>query len=93
MRIFDETALIYGPIQTIAEVINDPQVLENEYIIDYDHPSFGPIKVVGFPYQFSGTPASLRRAAPEFGQHTEEILLELGYTWEDIAQLREAEVI
>jgi crotonobetainyl-CoA:carnitine CoA-transferase CaiB-like acyl-CoA transferase len=49
--------------------------------------------MVGFPWDFSGTPAGWQREAPEFGQHTEEILLELGYTWEDIAKLKEEEVI
>ena len=85
--------LICTRIQTITDLLTDPQVLENDYIIDYEHPSYGPIKTVGFPWNFSETPPELRLPAPQLGQHTEEILLELGYTWEDIGNLREQEVI
>jgi crotonobetainyl-CoA:carnitine CoA-transferase CaiB-like acyl-CoA transferase len=49
--------------------------------------------MVGFPWNFSETPASWRREAPAFGQHTEEILLEVGYYRDDIAKLREEGVI
>ena len=50
-------------------------------------------KMVGFPWDYSQTPASIRREAPELGQHTEEILLELGYNWDDITELKTGEVI
>lgn len=92
---FEETEvdLVYAPVQSIHEVITDPQVLANEYIVEFDHPSFGRIKVVGLPYKFSKTPASISRAAPEFGQHTEEVLLDMGYTWDDIVQLKEKQMI
>ena len=76
-----------------AQKDKSPQVLANEYIMDYEHPSFGQTKVIGFPYNFSQTPASLRRPAPEHGEHSEEILLEIGYTWDDVAKLKEKEVI
>ncbi len=85
--------LIYGPIQSVSQAIEDPQVLANKYITDFDHPIFGLTKVVGIPYKFSKTPASLARAAPELGEHTEEVLLEMGYTWEEIADLKDKEVI
>ena len=81
-------------IQTIADLENDPQVLANKYIIEYNHAALGPIKVLGSPLQFSKTPAEIRAEAPQFGQHTEEILMEVGgYTWEEITQLKEEEVI
>jgi len=85
--------LIYGPILSIPELATDPQVIANEYIIDFDHPVYGMIKVLGFPYKFSKTPASLRAPAPGLGQHTEEVLLEMGYTWDDIVQLKDERVI
>jgi crotonobetainyl-CoA:carnitine CoA-transferase CaiB-like acyl-CoA transferase len=84
---------IFSPVNTISDLVTDPQVLENEYIIEYEHPSHGPTKVAGFPYKFSKTPASIRRHPPQHGEHTEEILLELGYTWEDILELKNLEVI
>jgi crotonobetainyl-CoA:carnitine CoA-transferase CaiB-like acyl-CoA transferase len=49
--------------------------------------------VIAPPVKFSKTPASVRTAAPEFGQHTEEVLLELGFTWEEIQELSEKKII
>lgn len=85
--------LIYSPVQSIPEVLQDPQVLANEYVVDFDHPVYGLIKMVGVPYQFSETPAEPRHAAPQFGEHTEEVLLELGYSWSEISKLKDEGVI
>ena len=74
-------------------MINDPQVLANDYITQFDHPVWGRIKMLGFPWAFQETAASVRREAPVLGQHTEEILLELGYSWDDITKLKEEEII
>jgi CoA:oxalate CoA-transferase len=89
----DKHDMICAPVFDYEAVSNDPQALENEYILTVDHPLNGPTKVVGFPWKFSETPASAAPAAPELGQHTEEILLSLGYGWDEIVAMREAKAI
>ncbi|MBN2239261.1 MAG: CoA transferase [Dehalococcoidales bacterium] len=93
MGVFKEAGLIYTPVQSPSEVFKDPQALANNYIIDVDHPVWGKIKMLGFPWEFHETPAAIQREAPELGQHTEEILLELGYDWDDIITFKDSEVI
>ena len=85
--------LIYTLLNDFSDMVKDPQFLENEYIVDFMHPSAGRIKIQGIPIQFSETPGEIKNSAPEFGQHTEEVLLEIGYTWEEIAELKEEQVI
>ena len=58
-----------------------------------NHPVHGPVKVIASPVNMSKTPATYRLPAPEFSQHTEEVLLGLGYTWEDIARFKETGII
>jgi crotonobetainyl-CoA:carnitine CoA-transferase CaiB-like acyl-CoA transferase len=79
----------YAPSQTLLEAVNDIQAREAGCVITYDHPERGPIKQLANPVKMSKTPASVRMPAPEFGQHTEEVLLEFGYTWDDIAVFQE----
>jgi crotonobetainyl-CoA:carnitine CoA-transferase CaiB-like acyl-CoA transferase len=95
MSIFDENPdFIYAPVQTLADLATDPQIVENGYIVDYEHPVLGSIKHVGVPVELAGTPGAIRLPAPELGQHTEEVLRDIaGYTWDDIAQLKDEEVI
>ena len=92
-KIFDENGLICGRVQTITDVINDPQAWENNFFTEVDHPAAGRIKVINTPAIFEGTPASVKSPAPELGQHTEEVLLELGYTWDELVKLKEQGVI
>ncbi len=85
---------IYTVVNTIADLPTDEQMLANEYIVDYDHPRIGQTQLVGVPVRLSKTPGDPKGAAPEFGEHTERILTELlDYSWEDVAKLREEEVI
>ncbi len=83
---------ICTPIQSLTEVTRDPQALANSYMIDVDHPTQGRMREVGFPWDFSVTPASWRMEAPQLGQHTEEILSEIGYSKEEINQLKSSGV-
>ena len=83
----------YAVHQSLREVINDPQARANDFFTAYDHPTHGRLEVLANPVMLSETPATMRMAAPELGQHTEEVLLEYGYTWEDIARLKEQGII
>jgi crotonobetainyl-CoA:carnitine CoA-transferase CaiB-like acyl-CoA transferase len=85
---------IYTIVNSVNDLPDDPQMLANEYVVDYDHPAWGPIKVVGSPLILSRTPADPRGVAPEFGEHTEQVLIDLlGYSWDEVARLKEAQVI
>jgi crotonobetainyl-CoA:carnitine CoA-transferase CaiB-like acyl-CoA transferase len=85
---------IYTVVNSIADLPTDPQMISNEYVVDYAHPRWGKTKIVGVPFRLSKTPGNPKAPAPEFGEHTEMILTELlGYSWDDVARLKEAEVI
>ncbi len=93
-RILREHDIIFSVVNKIQEFGNDPQPLANDYIVEYEHPMWGKTKMPGFPVAFSQTPWSISRPAPELGQHTEEVLMEvLRYNWDDIGRLKEQEVI
>jgi crotonobetainyl-CoA:carnitine CoA-transferase CaiB-like acyl-CoA transferase len=70
----------------------DLQARENGYVVAVEHPSGETLRVVRAPVTFDDRPAELG-VAPEFAQHTEEILLELGRSWDDIADMKESGVI
>jgi CoA:oxalate CoA-transferase len=82
-----------GPVNDMREAADDPQVIENEYVIEVEHPHLGTIRLPGLPVRLSETPGRVRSTAPELGQHTEEVLLPLGYSWEEMEGLRRRGVI
>jgi crotonobetainyl-CoA:carnitine CoA-transferase CaiB-like acyl-CoA transferase len=88
----DRAGMWWAPVQTVSEMIDDPQARASGAFVTAQVPE-GLADMVASPAEFGGTPGPPPAMAPEFGQHTEEILLELGYDWEHIAALREAGAI
>ncbi len=91
--ILKKHGILCSPVQNYDDLPDDPQVIANEYFTELSHPVYGQMKEVGVPVQLSETPGSARFPAPEFGEHTEEVLLAHGYGWEQIAELRDKGVI
>lgn len=82
----------HAAVRNHAEVVADPSVWANGYLVNVAGPD-GPMPAVAAPVRFSDSPASTSATAPELGQHTEEILLELGLDWDEIAALQASSVI
>ena len=91
--LLDEAGVANGPILHIDEVFQDPQVLHQEMLLEMDHPRAGKIKTLGFPVKLSQTPAQLKGPPPYLGQHTEEVLQELGYSPREVEIMRKEGVI
>jgi len=88
-RLLDEHGVIWAPVQSMSEVVEDPQAHANHYFTTVPHPSLGSLEMVDSPFRFGRSRVTARGPAPEIGQHTEEVLLEAGYTWDEIGALRE----
>ena len=78
-----------GPINTYPEALSDPHTLARLMVVDLMHPGAGPIKALGVPVKLSDTPGAVDRPAPLLGQHTPEILTELGYSDAEQRALKE----
>jgi formyl-CoA transferase len=85
-----EAGLPCGPINTVPDAFAHPQAAARDLVLETEHPTAGTVRLTGFPYKLSHTPASVRRPPPLLGQHTEEVLAGLlGYTATEVADLRE----
>ncbi len=93
LKLLDEAGLPAAPVNDYVDLASDPQVLANDYIVEIEDPVHGKVRVPGIPVRLSETPGRVERLANELGQHTEEVLMEIcGYTWDDLAKLRDEEV-
>ena len=93
IKIFDEKGLPCGPINSITEMQNDPHTLDRKMVIEVDNKKAGKSKAIGMPIKFSDTNANTEIGAPNFGQHTDEILIQFGYSAEQIKDYKDKGIV
>jgi crotonobetainyl-CoA:carnitine CoA-transferase CaiB-like acyl-CoA transferase len=89
----DDSGVPCAPVNTLDHVLSDPQTQAREMIVDVPHPLIPDLRLLGLPIKLGDTPGSLRLPPPLKGQHTEEVLIDLGYSTTDITALRARQVI
>jgi crotonobetainyl-CoA:carnitine CoA-transferase CaiB-like acyl-CoA transferase len=87
---FDAAGIPCGPILDYAEAFDTPQAQARTMSLTVDHPALGRVRTIGTPLKLSRTPLDASRPAPRLGEHTEEVLRELGYSADDVTALRAA---
>ena len=94
MEVLDAHGVMCGPVNNIEDVVNDPHILERDMIREVEDSRGLKFRIVGTPMKFSRTPCAIRKAGPELGEHTDEVLTELqGLSEDELKRLREDEVI
>ena len=93
LRVLEEAGVPCGPILTYPEALAHPQAVARDMVQEVEHPVGGRIRQIGPAVKCSGTPATIRRPAPRLGEHTEEVLREVGYTADEIEALAAGGVI
>jgi formyl-CoA transferase/CoA:oxalate CoA-transferase len=93
ISVLEAEGIPVGPINTVADVMNDPHVRAREMVVELEHPSAGTIRMTGIPVKFSETPGAVETPPPLLGEHTGEVLRGLGYSQAEIGALREKGVV
>ena len=94
IALLDPAGIMCGPVNDIAQVVNDPHIVERDMIVEVDHSRAGKLKVVGTPMKFSRTPCKIEKASPDVGQHSMEVLNGLlGISTKEIEDLQKKKVI
>lgn len=89
----NDAGMLAAVVQNYAQVVDDPQILANQYIQHVPHPGHAPVRIPSSGIAVDGEPVRIDRLAPQHGEHTEEVLLEAGFTWDEIGALHAAAVI
>jgi crotonobetainyl-CoA:carnitine CoA-transferase CaiB-like acyl-CoA transferase len=92
-KILDEAGIPCAPVNTVAQALEDPQTQAREMIIPVSHPTIPALRLLGLPVKLSENPGEIRKPPPLLGQHTDEVLRELGYTDAEIERLHKTEVV
>jgi crotonobetainyl-CoA:carnitine CoA-transferase CaiB-like acyl-CoA transferase len=88
-----EVGIPAGPINTVGEILEDPQIHAREMVAQLTHPEYGPLRVLGIPVKLSDTPGQVLTPPPRFGENNREILLKLGYSENEISEFARSGVI
>jgi crotonobetainyl-CoA:carnitine CoA-transferase CaiB-like acyl-CoA transferase len=93
IEVFNQHDIISCAVNTSLDLDSDPQVTENDYIVDFDSPISGKVRIPGFPIHFSQAEVRTKSLAPTLGEHTEQVLKDLGgYSEEEIKQFKQNRV-
>jgi crotonobetainyl-CoA:carnitine CoA-transferase CaiB-like acyl-CoA transferase len=87
MEIFSAHGLMFSPVQRMEDVLNDPQALANNFVVNFEHPALGTVKIPGYPIEFSECDAGTSSIAPRIGEHSTQVLEGLGYSKDEIDAL------
>lgn len=92
-RLLDEAGIPNGPIHTVKEALESEQAVAREMVMKVDHPIIKDLQLVGSPLKFSDTPVKVDRHPPLYSEHTKEVLLQLGYTIDEITEMTQRKII
>ncbi|MFB7638688.1 CaiB/BaiF CoA transferase family protein [Peribacillus butanolivorans] len=91
--LLDDAGIPNGPINTIAEMLEDPQIKARDMLVNMEHPSVENLRVTGSPLKLSKTPVTMRKHPPLYGEHTDSILAGIGYKPDEIIKFKQNKII